>query len=88
MGHVFYTQPHFRHNTKVIASTVAGALALLGAESFAANQCTRIPAGQGGTGRAKEHGAALYKHTREIVLRPGILGGLVGLRKSIKFTLH
>ena len=82
MGHAFHTQPHLRHDAKVIASTVTGAIALLGAEGFAANQYSQTPAGQEGARRAKEDGTALYKHTREIVLRPGVLGGLVGLRKS------
>jgi len=79
VGHAFYTQPHLRRDTTILGSTIAGALALFSAEGYAAEKYAQTPAGQEEARRAKEEGAALYKHTREIVLRPGVLGGLVGL---------
>lgn len=79
VGRAFYTQPHLRRDTKAIGTTVAGALALLSAEGFAAEKYRKTPRGQDEERRAKEEGAVIYKHAREIVLRPGVMGGLVGL---------
>jgi len=79
VGHAYYTSPHFRRDTTVIGSTVAGALTLLSIEGYAAERYRKTPRGQGEERRAKEEGALLYRHAREIVLRPGVLGGLLGL---------
>ncbi|KAF7965385.1 hypothetical protein HWV62_44081 [Athelia sp. TMB] len=79
VGHAFYTQPHLRRDKTIIGSTVAGALALLSVEGFAAEKYRQTPAGQDEERRAKEEGAVIYRHAREVVFRPGVLGGLVGL---------
>lgn len=81
VGRAFYTEPHLRKDAKAISATVAGALAILSAEGFAAAKYAQTPAGQAEAQRAKEEGSILYRHTREVVLRPGVLGGLVGLGK-------
>lgn len=79
VGHAYYTQPHLRRDTTIIGSTVAGALALLSVEGYAAEMYRQTPAGQDEERKAKEEGAVIYRHAREVVLRPGVLGGLVGL---------
>ncbi|KAH7875178.1 hypothetical protein F5879DRAFT_888432 [Lentinula edodes] len=75
----FYTQPNLRSDRKVIASTTAAALAILGVEGFAAEKYAQTPKGQNEARRAKEEGTLIYKHLRENILRPGVLGGLLGL---------
>jgi hypothetical protein len=85
----FYTRPHLRSDARVIGATVAGALTILGAEGFAAEKYRQTPAGQEEERRARQEGAILYRHTREVVLRPGVLGGLVGLGKfCTQINLH
>jgi len=75
----FYAQPHYRRDTKVISSTVAATLAILGVEGFYANAYRKTAAGQEEERKAKEEGALIYRHVREQILRPGTLGGLVGV---------
>jgi hypothetical protein len=81
VGHAYYTEPHLRRDTTVIGSTVAGAVTLLSLEGYMAERYRKTLHGQDEERRAKEEGALLYRHMREIVLRPGVLGGLVGLRE-------
>ncbi|KAK7035243.1 hypothetical protein VNI00_012010 [Paramarasmius palmivorus] len=73
--HSFYTQPHLRRDRQVIASTIAGALAILGIEGYAAEKYRQTPQGQAEERRAKQEGAILYQW----LMRPGVLGGLLGL---------
>lgn len=75
----FYVQPNLRRDTKVISSTAAATLTLLTAEGFLAEKYRKTPRGQDEERRAKEEGTLIYKHLREIILRPGVLGGLLGL---------
>ncbi|KAJ6557191.1 hypothetical protein B0H10DRAFT_2121020 [Mycena sp. CBHHK59/15] len=75
----FYVQPHYRRDTTVISSTVAATLAILSAEGYAAEAYRNTAAGQEEERRAKEEGAVLYRQAREHILRPGTLGGLVGV---------
>eukprot|EP00918_Siedleckia_nematoides_P073084 GHVU01159545.1.p1 GENE.GHVU01159545.1~~GHVU01159545.1.p1 ORF type:complete len:221 (+),score=33.42 GHVU01159545.1:174-836(+) len=75
----FYLNPSYRSDRTIIASTVAGSLALLSAEGYAAEKYAETPRGRDEARRAKEEGTLIYRHAREIVLRPGVLGGLVGL---------
>lgn len=94
----FYTQPHLRSDRKFIASTAAAALAILGVEGFAAEKYHQTPQGQEEARLAKKEGTIIYKvsilaiglsilipfkHLRENVLRPGVLGGFLGLGKSV-----
>ncbi|KAI0074153.1 hypothetical protein K474DRAFT_1665732 [Panus rudis PR-1116 ss-1] len=78
-GYAFYTQPHLRRDKRLISSTVAGALALFGAEGYLAEKYRETPAGQEEERKAREEGAALYRVAKEHILRPGVLGGLVGV---------
>lgn len=75
----FYLQPELRRNPRVVSATVGAALALLTAEGYAAEQYGNTPAGRHEARRAKQEGTLLYRHFREQILRPGVLGGLVGL---------
>ncbi|KAJ7282837.1 hypothetical protein C8J57DRAFT_52894 [Mycena rebaudengoi] len=75
----FYAQPHLRRDPTALSGTIAGALAILSAEAFAGEAYRKTAAGQAEERRAKEEGAAIYRHARERILRPGTLGGLVGV---------
>jgi hypothetical protein len=72
-------------------SAAAAALSILSAEGYAAEKYRQTPAGQAEERRAKQEGAALYRVARENILRPGVLGGLVGIGECclhiIKSTL-
>lgn len=57
----FYTQPHLRSDRKVIASTAAAALAILGVEGFAAEKYHETPQGREEARRAKQEGTLIYK---------------------------
>jgi hypothetical protein len=85
VGHAYYTEPHLRRDTAVIGSTVAGALTLLSIEGYAAERYRKTERGQEEERRAKEEGALLYRHAREIILRPRVLGGLLGLGKCLLY---
>ncbi|KAJ7502719.1 hypothetical protein B0H11DRAFT_1986098 [Mycena galericulata] len=75
----FYVQPHYRRDTTAISSTVAATLAILGVEGYAAEAYRKTAAGQEEERKAKEEGALIYRHVKEQILRPGTLGGLVGV---------
>lgn len=79
VGHAYYTEPHLRRDTTTVGATALGTLTLLSVEGYAAERYRKTPRGQDEERKAKEEGALLYRHAREIVLRPGVLGGLVGL---------
>ncbi|TRM65406.1 hypothetical protein BD626DRAFT_488682 [Schizophyllum amplum] len=75
----FYVNPGYRRDTKVLSSTAAATLALLGLEGYGAAWYANTPGGKAEAKKAKEEGTLVYRHTREAVLRPGVLGGLLGL---------
>ncbi|KAI0094650.1 hypothetical protein BDY19DRAFT_988466 [Irpex rosettiformis] len=74
-----YNKPNLRRDTKLLSSTAAAAFALLSAEGYAAEKYLKTPAGQEEQKRARKEGAAIYRVIKENLLRPGILGGLVGV---------
>ena len=78
-GHAFYAEPHLRRDATTVGVTALGALTLLSIEGYAAERYRKTTRGQDEERKAKEEGALLYRYAREIVLRPGVLGGLVGL---------
>lgn len=78
-GREFYTKPHLRTDARAIGTAAATAFALLGAEGALAEAYVQTDAGKKEKARAKKEGAALYRQTREVVLRPSVLGGLVGV---------
>lgn len=80
--YALYTRPYLRSNPRFVGSTVAAALAVLGVEGFAAERWRESPRGQEEEARAKREGSILYRHAREVILRPGVLRGLLGLINS------
>ncbi|KAF8607997.1 hypothetical protein BDV93DRAFT_536730 [Ceratobasidium sp. AG-I] len=78
-GREFYTKPHLRTNARALGTVAATAAVLLGAEGALAEAYVQTEAGKKEKARAKKEGAAVYRRTREVVLRPGVLGGLVGV---------
>ena len=82
VGYTFYACPHLRRNSKIITSTAAAALAIFTGEGYLAEVYRKTPAGREEERRAKQEGAALYRYSREHLLRPGVLGGIVGAGES------
>ncbi|TFK44618.1 hypothetical protein BDQ12DRAFT_730653 [Crucibulum laeve] len=78
-GRAFYLQPRLRRDTTAITSAIAATFALFSIEGYAAEKYRKTPRGQAEERRAREEGAIVYRHIREQVLRPGVLGGLVGI---------
>ncbi|PCH43694.1 hypothetical protein WOLCODRAFT_26122 [Wolfiporia cocos MD-104 SS10] len=78
-GYALYTRPHLRRDARALASAAATALVVLGGESYAAEKYRETPRGRAEEERARSEGAALYRHARECILRPGVLGGLLGV---------
>lgn len=78
-GREFYTKPHLRTDTRALGTVAATAVALFGAEGALAEAYVKTDAGQKEKARAKKEGAILYRQAHELVLRPGVLGGLVGV---------
>ncbi|KAK0461390.1 uncharacterized protein EV420DRAFT_196480 [Desarmillaria tabescens] len=75
----FYTQPHLRRDSKAISSAVAATIALLSMEGFAVEKYSKTPRGQEEARRAKEDGSLIYRNLREQILRPDVLGGILGI---------
>ncbi|KAK0212962.1 hypothetical protein DFS33DRAFT_85387 [Desarmillaria ectypa] len=75
----FYTQPHLRRDAKAISVAVAATIALLSVEGFSVAKYSKTPRGQEEARCAKEEGSIIYQHLREQILRPGVLGGLLGI---------
>lgn len=62
-----------------MATAGISALVLFGVEGYAVDKYAHTPGGEQNRRRAKQEGSAIYRRTREIVLRPGVMGGLIGL---------
>ena len=58
-------------------------MAVFGAEGYLAETYRKTQVGREEERKAKAEGAALYRHCREHLLRPGVLGGLVGICKCL-----
>ncbi|KAG8893085.1 hypothetical protein FRC00_011072 [Tulasnella sp. 408] len=78
-GYELYNKPHLRSDTRALATAGVSGLVLFGAEGYLAEAYRKTAAGQEEERRAREEGAALYRRTKDIVLRPGVLGGIVGV---------
>lgn len=81
-GRAFYTDPLLRRDSAAIGLIVAGGLSLFSLEGYAAERYRRTSRGQEEERMAKEEGTLLYRHAHEIILRPGVLGGLLGLMNT------
>ncbi|KIJ49402.1 hypothetical protein M422DRAFT_27764 [Sphaerobolus stellatus SS14] len=78
-GYNLYTEPHLRSDRRFLGWSTLGALAFLGAEGFLAEAYRNTDAGREEERKARKEGAVLYKHTKEVVLRPKVFGGLLGV---------
>jgi len=83
VGRAFYTRPNLRRDAAAVSSVVTAAIALVTVEGYAAESYRKTTRGQEEERRAKEEGAVIYRHLREVVLRPGVLGGLVGFVNTV-----
>jgi len=77
-GYKLYTEPGLRTNQRFVTTSAVTALAIVGLEGWYADAYRKTEAGRREEAKARKEGAAIYTKTREIVLRPGVLGGLVG----------
>jgi hypothetical protein len=84
-GRAFYVNPEFRRDPTVISSTVAIAVIVTSAEGYLAERYHRTPEGKEVEWRARQEGSYIYRQFKEHVLRPGYLGGLVGVGTSFPF---
>ncbi|KXN90912.1 Eukaryotic translation initiation factor 3 subunit C [Leucoagaricus sp. SymC.cos] len=82
LGRTLYIKPVLRKDPTFILSAVAATLGLLTIEGLAAEKCGRTPRECAKEREAKEEGAYLYRKTHEIMLKPGVLGGFVGLANT------
>lgn len=78
-GYQLYTDPFLRRDTSFLATAGISALVLFGIEGYAVDKYAQTPGGEQNRRRAKQEGSAIYRKTREVVLRPGVMGGLIGL---------
>lgn len=78
-SYALYTSPALRRDTRILTIGGISLAALFGAEGYAAERYAQTPRGKEERRKAKKEGAAFYRHTREVVLRPKVLGGVVGL---------
>ena len=78
VGYSLYAVPGHRNSPRFLSTAALATLAVFGAEGVVADAYRRTEAGQREEARAKEEGAALYRHAKTVVLRPGILCGAVG----------
>jgi hypothetical protein len=79
LGYKLYTEPGLRTDQRFLTTSTVTALTLFGLEGWYADAYRKTEAGQREEARAREEGAAVYLKTREIILRPGVLGGLAGV---------
>ncbi|KAG9010365.1 hypothetical protein FRB93_004204 [Tulasnella sp. JGI-2019a] len=76
-GYQLYHHPHTRQDTRFLSASAIAAVTLLGAEGYVADNYRKTPRGQAEERRAREEGSYYYQKTKNIVLRPGVLGGIV-----------
>jgi hypothetical protein len=80
VSYELYTRPSLRiNNTRALSTLGIGTLILVSAEGLVAERYSQTEAGRHEAERAKEEGIALYARTKDLILRPGVLGGLVGV---------
>jgi hypothetical protein len=88
VGYLLYTNPQYRSDYKVLGGTVAGGLVVLGIEGAVAESYLQTPEGQREKERAEQEGSKLFRQTKEIVLRPGVFGGILGVGTFISSWIY
>jgi hypothetical protein len=79
VGRTFYLRPHLRRDATAISSALAATVALISIEGFTAEKYLQTSRGQEEERRAKKEGALVFRHTHEQIMRPRVLGGIVGI---------
>lgn len=79
LGYLLYTEPRYRSDYKVLGGVAAGGVVLLGLEGAVAESYLQTPEGQREKERAEQEGSKIYRQTKEVVLRPGVFGGILGV---------
>jgi hypothetical protein len=78
IGYYAYTRRNVPWDRNYVGATAASVLALFGIEGVVADQFAQTPEGQEEIARAKEEGSKVYVNARELILRPGVAGGVLG----------
>lgn len=79
LGYYAYTRRNIPWNRNYVAAAVASTLSLFATEGIVAERYSTTPEGKAELLRAKQEGSKAYIHAREIVLRPQVAGGALGL---------
>jgi len=79
LGYFAYTRRDQPWDRRIVGGAVAGTLALFGAEGYVAESYLETPEGRAEAERAKREGSHAYNRAKEVVLRPGVAGGLAGV---------
>ena len=86
LGYNIYKKPSLitepRMNTRPLAYISGGLITLFVLEGFTADKYLETPQGQDELRRAEEEGHLLYNRTKEIILRPKVAGGILGVGES------
>jgi hypothetical protein len=78
IGYYAYTRRNVPWDRNYVGATAASVLALFGIEGVVAEQFAQTPEGKEEIARAKQEGSKFYVNARELILRPGVAGGLLG----------
>jgi len=78
LGYFAYTRRDQPWDRRLVGGAAAGTLALFGAEGYVTESYLSTPEGRAEAERAKREGSRAYMQAKEIVLRPGVFGGLAG----------
>lgn len=81
LGYLLYQNPSYRSDPRVLGGSAVTALVILGGEGALADAYLQTEEGQAEKARVQKEGSALYRHTKEVVLRPGVFGGILGVCK-------
>ncbi|KAF8332716.1 uncharacterized protein EI90DRAFT_3145387 [Cantharellus anzutake] len=75
IGHSLYTVPAHRSSPRFLSLAAITTLGLFGIEGALAEAYRKTELGRREEARAKEEGAAICRHVKTVLLRPGVLGG-------------
>jgi len=78
MGYFAYINRDRPWDRRIVGGAVAGTLALFSAEGYVADSYLDTPEGRQEAERAKQEGSRFWLRSKEVVLRPGVFGGLAG----------
>ena len=78
-----YTQPALRQNVRVVSTTAIGILAVAGVEGYIAQENGHPPGRKERKGASRKRTSGLVSSIKEHLLRPGVLGGVVGIGRCL-----